>query len=697
MRTVEEGQGVPVSVFLRPRLRRELERSADASPTKSFALVAAPGFEGAAVFEFIKEQWRKKRPSGVLIALRGETFRRPDGVSEAIQELRRAVGGPEGHGSTPLTENAKRLREEGRRRFGETGEPVVVALSSLESVSRGSRMEEVGAFLDLLQEGATESPRWLAVWSLSEEEPARICEQVAWSPFYKVYGSRIYFAAGFERDVALPWIGAALQRISVPAGVSAAAVFEATGGIPEAVEMLLERLGEAESLEAAWELARTHGGERLSRFRAFLQRDAAVLAAIGRGMPIRDADRAAIHRLTSFGVVTKTAEGAFSLVAPGLTKRLLEGCGGSPEEPAAERNFVRGLQLVPGRDNQELVASLCAGTFYSELEVLQSREGEAWVARVDRENEKGQRLRPQVLKLHQKESVKREVDRAREARKILGSGCPEILRTEYRGSLGGYIAEFACADSLQFELRTFEAVFRAPGQDAGAAEKMLRRVLTRVLAGFYRDASLKSVPPSKYYSPPTCEQIDGDEVITKGRSWRMVRKSLFETKRNLLLSEANHGDLNPRNFLIDGAENIHVIDFSTFGGGPVARDFCRLEAEIALKLCPFENVGEAESVLTVLCTFPFSDAGAGLPLRAAIHSALRCIRCVREAYLEMCPPEESDWNPIQDYQVGLAATAARMSLFRGYLSEEQRRMALTYLGRLAEMVIGGAGEAPPAT
>jgi hypothetical protein len=53
-----------------------------------------------------------------------------------------------------------------------------------------------------------------------------------------------------------------------------------------------------------------------------------------------------------------------------------------------------------------------------------------------------------------------------------------------------------------------------------------------------------------------------------------------------------HGDLNARNILIDGNDNVFVIDFAKTGLGHILKDFCKLEVEI--KFCLTKLVTEAD-------------------------------------------------------------------------------------------------------
>jgi serine/threonine protein kinase len=161
------------------------------------------------------------------------------------------------------------------------------------------------------------------------------------------------------------------------------------------------------------------------------------------------------------------------------------------------------------------------------------------------------------------------------------------------------------------------------------------------------------------------------------------RTSLYETRHTLAMCRAIHGDLNPRNFLLDGAENIHIIDFSTFGPGPLVKDFARIECETLLRLCKGLLPSESVSLYGSLFSGDICDSAgvlASLPLRSAAAIALKCIAVIRRFAKNYgkTPSAPSDYNFNLDYAIAASATACRLCLFKEYLSVEQAIPAYLY-------------------
>jgi hypothetical protein len=136
-----------------------------------------------------------------------------------------------------------------------------------------------------------------------------------------------------------------------------------------------------------------------------------------------------------------------------------------------------------------------------------------------------------------------------------------------------------------------------------------------------------------------------------------------------------HGDLNPRNFLVDGAENIHVIDFSTLKEGPTAKDFVRLEAELLLMLPQVVTCAEFSSLCTLLLGAIPADAAAvlasaplGLPVRRVVES----VAAIRAQLSRAC---DCAIDPVE-YYASLALTATRIALFDDYLTPSSSFAAL---------------------
>jgi len=70
-----------------------------------------------------------------------------------------------------------------------------------------------------------------------------------------------------------------------------------------------------------------------------------------------------------------------------------------------------------------------------------------------------------------------------------------------------------------------------------------------------------------------------------------------------------HGDLNSRNILIDGHQNVYVIDFAKTTRDHFLRDFCKLEAEILFCLTPISWADDVEQIIALAEALLFDEHG----------------------------------------------------------------------------------------
>ncbi|HZV01288.1 MAG TPA: phosphotransferase, partial [Planctomycetota bacterium] len=160
--------------------------------------------------------------------------------------------------------------------------------------------------------------------------------------------------------------------------------------------------------------------------------------------------------------------------------------------------------------------------------------------------------------------------------------------------------------------------------------------------------------------------------------------ALFETQTPLAICDRVHGDLNPRNMLMDAAENVSVIDFSTFGEGPLCKDFARIEIETIGKL--LEPPGPVEQHGAFLASLLDGDLVASaermtrLPLKAPYDVTAQVVAAVRTTLAGYHRTLGSGYDGQRAYLVALAGTCVRMALFSQYLSPVQQAAALLYTG-----------------
>jgi hypothetical protein len=154
-----------------------------------------------------------------------------------------------------------------------------------------------------------------------------------------------------------------------------------------------------------------------------------------------------------------------------------------------------------------LIKKAVRDTHYSSVEILQRREGEAIVIRLNRENEKGLTQRPRVVKIAALEKLRKEEQRTLEARQMLGSVCPNVVELLDARAIGGLVLEFACADNRDYTVRTLEECFHIshgrPPFNATTLSEFLQRLLRHALGSLYKDPVVQQRRLNHFYQMPT--------------------------------------------------------------------------------------------------------------------------------------------------------------------------------------------------
>src|SRR5947209_7429937 len=136
-------------------------------------------------------------------------------------------------------------------------------------------------------------------------------------------------------------------------------------------------------------------------------------------------------------------------------------------------------------------------------------------------------------------------------------------------------------------------------------------------------------------------------------------------RAEVIVCDPVHRDLNVRNFLVDGAGNIHVIDFSSLKEGPLVTDFTRLECEILLKLTLIDDLPSYVGLCRKLVETGLVEGAARLSAGWAegpLGTTLRLVATIRRIAADYVREARSGngYDFENDYLGGLAATSGRV-------------------------------------
>jgi len=659
------------------------------SGTESIAIVGLPGF-GAD--ELLRRLEKINGDSGARTArLRLEELRLADGPAQLLDGLLHAVSSDAGLPDGSFEEKLSFLRELGTAQAQSSGDLPILFLEGLHEIARvdSSKQAKVQAILDCLQAAATEEPRWARVWSSSHIEPARACESIGWSSFYKVFGPRVYYLGPVERAHAKSAMLGLVEETHEPS-LAAAAVDEALDHLPLVPRVLAEAVIQIETngrLGANGLLAcRLQLADLCRRWQELLEGDFAVLEQleVSKSLKLGPALTSA-RRLQRLGLVVEDTDGFRT------AQNLVCDRSASDTTPPDGDSYVRGMWRIPSVARALVKRVLTTqGVEFAELELLQHREGEALVMKVVREDSDGLRLRPWILKLDSKSSIEREAELTESARGLLGPAVPQVLSVTSDGATGCVLSDFACADGRSFSVRTLEDLMLASDGVVDPAD-MLDRLLGSVLAALYGHCQTRTVKLRGLYHIPRPAELGALLALTDASKSDFTDESslseamelVFGQSRATLVCPKVHGDLNARNILIDGAQNVHAIDFSTFKEGLLAKDFARLETEILFRVFDHWSAEMAWAFAHLLSTPDLVNAArilCALSTSPELTRVARCIYSLRRTCLGYWVDAGSLGTDTfrSDYLAALAASALRTALFQDYSSSAQREAAVTY-------------------
>ena len=322
---------------------------------------------------------------------------------------------------------------------------------------------------------------------------------------------------------------------------------------------------------------------------------------------------------------------------------------------------------------------------------------------------------PGIVKIDNAQRSSTEAENFKQAREILGPIVPAIVKqANIKGQVAS-VVEYATGSNNDYSVYQFGEFYLNQGPDE--IGDLLKKVLGQALLPFYRKQSYSDRTIKQLYFLPRLHQGEYDRIDAISRHSKYyhaeddtlvlpVRKTalpnpgtylkpppkspinpdsphakFFLSKREMGLCLI-HGDLNPRNFLIDGIGNIHIIDFCEmkFEGSRFA-DFVRIEVETKFRLAKITTASldamlALESLLVDSNSQEDLDRLRQLPLDVEFRKMAYAVITLRQIARSICDEKTSDERFGVEYKLGLLAQTMRISLFQDYLSETQQEFAV---------------------
>ena len=323
----------------------------------------------------------------------------------------------------------------------------------------------------------------------------------------------------------------------------------------------------------------------------------------------------------------------------------------------------------------------------------------------------GHELAPSVAKTGPRKLVAEERAAFERVENILGNSAPNVRGFVDFGERGGI--KYAFASMGKGKVKTLKSLFdtNAPQEEI---ENVLRAAFEDILGKFYSAAQYERLPLIEHYgfhakyAPRVRENINkvlqynttGD-IVKHMQEFKAESVCAFYEKflneRKLSYDEFHyvsyvHGDLNGANILIDGKENVWIIDFFHAARSHVLKDLAKLENDLLYIFTPIEKEEFEEALLITRALS--EEKSLREPLPENLHGlksqkllrAWKTLRLLRSFAAKLC---REDTNPLQMSIALLRYAVHTLSFFES--NDCQKLWALASASSHAETAMTNLG------
>ncbi|TBR17265.1 isochorismatase family protein [bacterium] len=316
---------------------------------------------------------------------------------------------------------------------------------------------------------------------------------------------------------------------------------------------------------------------------------------------------------------------------------------------------------------------------------------------------------PHVVKIGPAEAIGRERASFERIESVLGNNAPRVADFADHGGRGAIKYRYAAMGGGGST--TFQKRYMA-GLSPAATRRFLHEVFSEQLGRFYRAGARERVNLLKHYAfdpamaPRVAEKVKAvlgreptGETLALPGGLKTPNPVLFYSRALpdcLSPAEAGsavlsyvHGDLNGANIVLDGHDNVWLIDFFHTGRGHVLKDLLKLENDVLYiftKLGSDAALKEAARITDAL--LEVQDLAAPLPTARAVglrsQELVRAWGTVRALRAHHGPLLGSDRDPLQAFIGQLRYAAHTLSFDES--DRRQKLWALYAVGRLGAAV-----------
>lgn len=320
----------------------------------------------------------------------------------------------------------------------------------------------------------------------------------------------------------------------------------------------------------------------------------------------------------------------------------------------------------------------------------------------------GHRQVPVVIKIGEREAIASERIAFEKVEEVLGNNAPSIVDyIEYKNRAA---IKYRYAAMLDEQVKTFQKLVEKEPHSSENTEKILRVlniVFKHQLGRFYQARRLEKMNLLEYYefsskyadgvesrvkTIPGVQQkktgiyLDGEHLPDVVHFYRETLNQYSETPTGHYTAFV-HGDLNGANIIIDGQNNVWLIDFFHTHQGHILKDLIKLENDTLFIFSKIENEDEYnEMKLLVNSLLLVTDLGVEIELpefkNNQVARVAQVIKKLRSFYRELV---NTDRSPYQYHVAMLRYTMHTLSFEEA--NDYQKKLALYMGAHLSEKII----------
>ena len=288
-----------------------------------------------------------------------------------------------------------------------------------------------------------------------------------------------------------------------------------------------------------------------------------------------------------------------------------------PVPPVGMRPETRGTELSD--EDGSVVSYLYRDSAVLDLKALSGGFSGASVFQVRSWDALGHEQSSTVLKLGERALIGKERVAFEQVEPVLGNDAPRVLGFADFAERAGI--KYAYAAMGQGHVKTFKKLYES-GISIERIEAILEEVFEEILGRFYAAAQYERLPLLEYYTFASryadgvrakVAEIFGDDIAQEehlplpGGGQTLNVADFYEHHLDNLQERAAigeyhyvayvHGDLNGANILLDGRDNVWLIDFFHAHRGHVLRDLAKFENDLLYIFTPIEDEAQLEQAL----------------------------------------------------------------------------------------------------